>query len=361
MKRIFLISTFILLSVFSFGTHYAITGTTWGAGGTTWAATSGGSATLGDPTAFDAVVFDGNSPNVTVSSFSAVGLTLTTTGYTGTISGGSGGITISGNVTFSATTTITVALITVNASSTITANGASIQTSVTLNSAGGTFNLGSDITLSVAGSDFNIPAGTLNTNNYNITAYRFLVTGAGTRVINLGSSSISVYFAGNAVNFSGSNITLNAGTSLFKYTSTSNTAATFTGNGFTFYDVWFSRGASTGSITITGTNTFHDLKDDGTAAHSIVFPNVTTTVTTFSISGTSGNLITLARTGASGTFTLSQASGAVCRDYLSISNSTVTGGATWNAGANSTDGGGNTGWTFAACGSSNTTNFFFKP
>jgi hypothetical protein len=45
---------------------------------------------------------------------------------------------------------------------------------------------------------------------------------------------------------------------------------------------------------------------------------------------------------------LSKASGTVSSDFLSISRSTATGGAGWYAGANSTDGGNNSGWIFTA-------------
>ena len=47
--------------------------------------------------------------------------------------------------------------------------------------------------------------------------------------------------------------------------------------------------------------------------------------------GTAGNLISLTRTGASGKFTLSAPSGVISVNYLNISNSIATGGATWNA------------------------------
>ena len=46
--------------------------------------------------------------------------------------------------------------------------------------------------------------------------------------------------------------------------------------------------------------------------------------------------------------TLSKASGTVSSDFLSVSRSTATGGAGWYAGANSTDGGNNSGWIFTA-------------
>ena len=69
---------------------------------------------------------------------------------------------------------------------------------------------------------------------------------------------------------------------------------------------------------------------------------------------TSGS-ITFTYTGTQAT--LSKSSGTVSVDYLSIGNSIATGGATWNAGANSVDVGNNTGWIFPAP-STATGNFF---
>jgi hypothetical protein len=47
-----------------------------------------------------------------------------------------------------------------------------------------------------------------------------------------------------------------------------------------------------------------------------------------------------------GTWTISKSSGSLNVDWFNLSNSVAVGGATFNAGANSIDGGGNTGWNF---------------
>jgi fibronectin-binding autotransporter adhesin len=126
-------------------------------------------------------------------------------------------------------------------------------------------------------------------------------------------------------------------------------ARTFAGGGGTM--VGFTRiGAGAGTTTITGTNTFTGAITDnqGSIAHSLVFPNVTTTVGDFIVAGSSGKLVTLQRTGAAGTFTLTKTGGGQVDncDYLSISNSTVDASPLWYAGSHSTDGGGNTNWIF---------------
>jgi hypothetical protein len=100
-------------------------------------------------------------------------------------------------------------------------------------------------------------------------------------------------------------------------------------------------------LTITGSNTFNDITNTVQPASILFTAGTTSTFSSFSLSGTAGNLITIGSvTGAS--HTLSKASGTVSSDYLSISRSTATGGAGWYAGANSTDGGNNSGWIFTA-------------
>ena len=71
-------------------------------------------------------------------------------------------------------------------------------------------------------------------------------------------------------------------------------------------------------------------------------------VTNFNITGTAGNVVTINSQTAGFPFTMSKTSGTVSSDYLSIRDSIVTGGASWYAGANSTNVSGNTGWIFTA-------------
>lgn len=212
-----------------------------------------------------------------------------------------------------------------------------------LYSRSGTYTLNNNINLS---GYFDVDLGvTLNAGSYNITATQMFVSNPTiTSTINMGSGIWTSTTTGNAW-FAGSNHVINCQTSTIKITNTTNTNITFAGGGKTYYNLWFARGSSTATNTITGTNTFADIKDTGTAAHTIVFPNVTTTCTSWSINGTAGNLISCTRTGASGTWTISDTTGTNNASYLNISNSTATGGATWNA-SNSTNGGGNTGWNF---------------
>jgi len=334
-----------------------VTGTSWDGTGTTWAATSGGIAALADPTSSDNAIFDANSGNVTPSG-TPVCLSLNFTGYTGTFNITTS-VTISGSLTIGSGMTLTGnrAFI-IAATSTVTSNGIAFPGGLTVNATGATVTL-ADALLST--STFILTAGTFDANNQNVTVPGVSSSNTNTRVLTMGSGTWAITGASSSSWNTGTstNLTLNANTSTIKFTNTTNTAIGFDGGGKTFYDVWFDRGASTGTITVVGTNTFNSLRyNNGSAARTIIFPNVTTTIAAggLLLSGSSGNLLTLARTGGSGTMTISVASGTICLDYLSISNSTATGGASFYAGAGSTDGGSNSGWTFTACpGSSPTT------
>ena len=129
---------------------------------------------------------------------------------------------------------------------------------------------------------------------------------------------------------------------------TSASAKTFVGGGSTFNCTLNQGGA--GDLTITGSNTFSNITNTrkSVSAASILFTAGTTnTFTDWNASGESTRLLTIGSDIAA-SHTLSKASGTVSADFLSISRSTATGGAGWYAGANSTNGGNNSGWIFTA-------------
>lgn len=135
-------------------------------------------------------------------------------------------------------------------------------------------------------------------------------------------------------------------TGTIQFTDTSAIAKTLVGAGKTFGSVWYSPGAGTGGLTVTGTNTFTGTVTlDGSGAYTVTLPNATTTVGSMTRSATT-NVITITRTGGSGTATIADSNnGLNILPYMSISNVTVTPYLTWYA-PMSTDGGGNTGWVF---------------
>jgi hypothetical protein len=200
----------------------------------------------------------------------------------------------------------------------------------------GTLQLLGSLTMGTAnGSEISVSSGTLNLNGYNVSVAEIVVNG-GTLTCT-GSETITLTATGYGAPWTFSSGTLNLASSTIEFTDATSGGIAFNGGGGTYHNVYFHRGSSTGSITIAGSNTFSSFKDDGTAAHSILFTAATTqTVATFPVSGRSGNLVTINST-STATHTLSCASGTINCNYLSIQHSVATGGATWNAGANSTN------------------------
>jgi len=131
-------------------------------------------------------------------------------------------------------------------------------------------------------------------------------------------------------------------TSTIKITSNSANEKNFSGGNLTYNKVWFAT-TGIGEITISGNNTFNELKIE--PAQTVLFQTERIqTINTFDCIGTIGNLITFGSITPDTQFTLSKSDGIVNCDYLDISDSNATGGADWYAGEHSINNGNNTGW-----------------
>lgn len=119
-----------------------------------------------------------------------------------------------------------------------------------------------------------------------------------------------------------------------------------TGSNQTFNNIdW----TGNGSLYIYDSNTFNDFKAENPSSSILFERGKTTTVNSFNVVGSAGGLVTLGVFGeGTDKHTLSKSSGVVVCDYLDISNSIATGGATWYAGVHSTDSGNNSGWIWEA-------------
>jgi hypothetical protein len=241
-----------------------------------------------------------------------------------------------------------------------TANRTFVGSGIVIDAPSGTVSLGNNTTLN---GSLTLTRGTFNGNTYNVTCTTFSSNNSNTRTLTMGSGTWTLSGTGTVWNLATTtNLTFNKNTANIVLSNTTTTARTFAGGGLTYNNLTIGGSTGTSTLTITGTNTFDTLASTKTVAHTIVFPNVTTTVSNWTITGTVGNLVTLSRTGASGTFTLAKSGGGVISgvDYLSISNSTASPTNTWYAGANSTDGGGNTNWLFTVAPTPTANgNFFF--
>lgn len=176
-----------------------------------------------------------------------------------------------------------------------------------------------------------------------------------TRAINFGSGGSITISQSGALTWSVAATSFSvSGTGTVSLTSAS--AKTFVGAGVAYTGITLNQGGA-GALTISGANTFANITNTVQPTTVTFTAATTTTVSNFGLTGTAGNLVTINSTGAAAT--LSKSSGTVSCDYLSITNSTATGGATWYAGANSTNVSGNTGWIFTAPPSTSNSGSFF--
>ena len=351
--------------------RYWVLGTgTWDATNTVnWSASSGGAGGASVPTAADNVFFDANSNvlatafTVTMANSPRVCNDFTASGLDGamTLAGSAIGLTVSGSLTFQATnfTRTYTGTTTFNATTTgktVTTNGVTFGGIINFNGVGGGWKLGSAVS---ALSSNILTNGTLDLDGKTLTAGGRFTTATGTKNLTFNGGTLVCNLAGanSFVNPDPTGFTTTAGTGIGVISMITTTAKTFNGAGSTFNCTINQGGA--GALTITGSNTFSNITNTrkSTSATSILFTAGTTnTFTNWNASGESTRLLTIGSDTAA-SHTLSKASGTVSSDYLLISRSTATGGAGWYAGANSTDGGNNTGWIFTAPPSGSNSNF----
>lgn len=280
--------------------------------------------------------------------FSSIAKNVNFTGFAGTL-GSSVSLTVYGNLIASSGMTVAAGTSALTFGGTsgiqeITTAGKTFDRPITFNGAGGTFKLLDNFTMGSTRLCTHTN-GTLDLNGQTLTVGNAYTTGAGTKNLTFNGGTLVCPDSG-ATAFNNTNptdYTTTAGTGTGKISLTSASAKTFVGGGSTFNCTLSNDGA--GALTITGSNTFTTLANGVQPTSFLFTAGTTTTLTNWNISGTAGNLVTIGSVTAA-SHTLSKSSGTVNADYLSISYSTATGGATWNAGANSVNGGNNSGWMF---------------
>ncbi len=319
-----------------------------------WSATSGGAGGASVPTLSDDVIFNASSftaggQSVTIDDYGREMKSLNFTGVTNSPTFNADGFdfAVYGSVTFISAMTVALGFgifyidPPASGTATLTTAGHTLDCSLFCGVYVGGDTLVLADNLSILGG-LSVENITFNANGKNITAY-YEVAFFNT-VVNIANSTVT---SEDEFSLNGSS-SITATNSTIILNSTSSGLSGFYGNGGTYNIVRFDRGASVGENRITGSNTIAELYDLGTTAHTLKFSAGTTnTITnTFDVSGASGAVISLDTITGTGTFILSKASGIVSSDYLSIKNSAATGGASWYAGAHSTNVSGNTGWIF---------------
>jgi hypothetical protein len=298
----------------------------------------------GTPTEAQALSFNYTTGTYTLTDTSAVYKNINLTGFAGTFPNSvrtiygnwtnpaSGGTYTAGAnaQTFSAT----------SGTQTITSNGRTLDFPITQSGSGGTLVLGGALTIGSTRT-FTVSAGTF-TPGFDVTAGLYSLTG--------GTVNMSTYtWTVSGTNWSVAGATIAAGTSTIAFSDTSTTSLTFAGGGATYNNLSLTGVAGTGTLTITGANTFNTLASSRTGIYTVTLPaSTTTTISTWSVAGTNttSNYVTLNSSSAGTQATLSVATGTVNPGYAKIQDSAAIGGATFTA-TTASNLGNNTGWTFA--------------
>lgn len=275
------------------------------------------------------------------------------TGFSGTASASA--VTLYGNLTGTATMTWASGANAYNfratsGTQTIDVKGLAINRPVTFNGVGGTFQLLGDLDLAGAAATLN--NGTFDANGYDLKVGSFNSNNSNIRAIQYGAGAIEITGAGSSAFDVSTSANLTVGYSAGAETRmTSTSAKTFAGGGASWPEL-VQGGA--GNLTVTGNGTtFDDISNTVQPASVLFEAGSTFNFASFSLSGISGSLITIGSTSAGVAATVSKSSGSVAVDYTSISDSSATGGATWDADVSrgNVDAGGNTGWVFGGSGS----------
>jgi fibronectin-binding autotransporter adhesin len=278
---------------------------------------------------------------------------LNFTGFSGTLTDGGATMTIYGDLTLSPTMTNTgsssaVTFAATSGTKTFTTGGIVFDNPITFNGAGGTWQIVGNLTMATVTYTLTLTNGTFDANGYNATIGLFSSANANTRALNLGTGTWNIIGSGATAWNLGTTtgMTLTRGTATINMSSA--TAKTFVGGGLT-YPILNQGG--TGTLTITGSNTFNTISNTTQPATVSFTAATTTTVTNFMLSGTSGNLITIGSVTAA-SHTISVPVGTVTVSYCTISRSTATGGASFRAPTSNgcVDGLNNSGWVFTALG-----------
>ena len=344
--------------------RYWVGGTgTWDNSTTTnWSATSGGAGGASAPTSTDAVFFNSNSGSGTVSNTDSVQcLSLTCTGFTGTIDCAGFGITVYGNVTLSSGGTYTALNLTIVNVCTLTSVGKHIAYLSIGDFTTGNANLtlADDLYCGVAGDygSIGFSDGTFNANNKNVSCsgfYSFTFNAGLTRTLNMGSGTWTLFGNNNDSGWMSAgfddviNMTINCDTSTINFTPPASSSVQFSSHNKTYYNLNMGGAGSTLSFSDFATNIFNTISTSAQPCNLTFYAGITCTVTNFNVLGTAGNNIVLMSTTAGARFSLSKSSGTVSVDYVSIQDSNATGGAAWYAGTHSTNVSNNLGWTFTA-------------
>lgn len=175
----------------------------------------------------------------------------------------------------------------------------------------------------------NVTATLFDNNTLGTTYVRSVILGSGTLTLN-GTA------AGSKWDISTTNFTFSGASSTIRLTNSTTSAQTFEGNNYIYGNLTI-EGAGAYQTTIQGNNQFTDFTiDRSQAAKTVVFTAGTTQTISHFYVPLSGTTTTTIKSSSTTNATISKSAGIVWSDYLTITDLTGTGGASFYAGSNST-------------------------
>ena len=333
--------------------YWNLTGAqSWAA--TAWCTSSGGTPAVNNfPLAQDTAVFDNAGSATTVTSTAAwnigtfdasnrtVGMTFSTSTVTIVVYGdwkfgtGVASSSTTGAISFGKKGT-----------QTITSNGVQFGCPISFSHPNGYVQLADAFSVGPTRT-VTTNAGIFDAVTYNVTIGLF--SGSSGSMVMMGSGTWTLSGTGSVWSIA-STAVLFAGTSTIVLSNTSTTARSFSGAGFYYNKLTIGGTTGTSTLTISGANTFGELASTKTVAHTILFTSATTTnIGKWSVTGTSGNVVTVGPVTAASSYTFNINGPATTGiNYLSISYCAVstTSPGEFYVGANSTNTAGNSGLIF---------------
>ena len=262
--------------------------------------------------------------------------------------------TIFGSVTLSPTMTLgssasTVTMGATTTGKTITTNGKAWNSPITFSGVGGSWTLTDNLDMSGASlRTLTLTSGTFDANNKNVTCGSFASSNTNTRTLTMGSGTWTFTGTGTVWNIgTTTNLTFSGASSTIVIADISASSKTFqTGGVPVNYGTITVMPGGAGQVIFTQSANMVVSTFNVTGPKSIQFTSSRTyTVTNWNVNGFNGAPVTITSSTPATAHTISVASGTVASHYLSIQDSTATGGATFYA-YGSTNVSGNTGWNF---------------
>jgi hypothetical protein len=322
------------------------TDTTW-AGSSSWALTSGGTGSNDNfPLAQDTAVIDDNTTltgtlNLTTYNVGTLDASNRTTGITlnhNAATNRYGAYTLGSGVTVSGTGTQTFSG---RGTQTFTSAGKTITFSITVATPTGAFELGDAF---VSSNTITHTRGTFDAKNYNLTCTTFSSSNSNTRTITMGSGLWTL--SGNGPVWSLLNaigLTFNKDTADILLSNTTTVNRTFNGGSLTYNKLTIGGATGTSTLTIAQANTFGELASTKTVAHTIALNvgAIGLTIDTWSVTGTSGNVVTVNSNvaGSRRTINLNNTTSGI--DFLDVRDIGITDPNKFYVGDNSIDSGNN--------------------